>query len=79
MNEVLFDVDYSVNNSKYKYVAEMSFTYLHWKLIELMAKDAKDNDRDEDGENDFKLSSVDNSQVKQMSFNILPGCSTILH
>ncbi len=70
MNEVLFDVDYSVDNSKYKYVAEMSFTYLHWKLIELMKSKA---------ESEFTLSSIDNSQVKQIAFNILPGCNTILH
>ena len=36
MYDALFDVDYTVEYCKYKYVAEMSFTFLHWKLIEML-------------------------------------------
>lgn len=36
---MLFDVDYSVDNCKYEYVAELSFTYLDWRLIEQIEKD----------------------------------------
>jgi hypothetical protein len=52
MYDDLYGVDYSVEDSNYKFVAELSFTFLHWKLMELMVKDSS-----------FKLSNIDNSQV----------------
>ena len=35
----MFSIDYGVENSKYKFIAELPFSYLHWKLIDLMKDD----------------------------------------
>lgn len=50
MYDILYNIDYSVDESKYKYVAELSFTYLHWRLIEMMKNDPK-----------FSIDSIDDS------------------
>ena len=50
MYDVLYDVDYTIDYNRYKYVAELSFTFLHWRLIELMTKDPN-----------FNLNTIDNS------------------
>jgi hypothetical protein len=34
--DILYDVDYSIDGCKYKYVADLSFTYLHWRLAEII-------------------------------------------
>ena len=39
MYDDLFSVDYNVDKIYYKYVAEHSFTYFHWKLIDLLTTD----------------------------------------
>jgi len=30
----MYTVDYDVNNTKGRFVADLSFTFLHWNLIE---------------------------------------------
>ncbi len=65
---MLFDVDYAVDDCKYKYVAECSFTFLHWKMIEMLRDDKN-----------FSLQKIDSTFVRQLLYNILPGCNTVLH
>lgn len=57
MNDILFDIDYSLDDCKDKYVIDLSFTYFHWKLIEIMS----------DEKELFDLKSIDNSLVKQLT------------
>ena len=45
----------------------MSFTYLHWRLIEKIKA------------NEIKIDEVDDEIVKMISFNILPMGKTFLH
>ena len=64
----LFNVDYFIDNGKDKFVAETSFTYLHWKLVDLINQDAK-----------FDLSTIHKSQIKRLMLNIFPKCKNALH
>jgi hypothetical protein len=34
--DALFDVDYNVDNGKDKFLADSSFTYLHWRVMEML-------------------------------------------
>lgn len=34
----MFTVDYSVDNYTHSFVADLSFTFIHWNLIELLEK-----------------------------------------
>jgi hypothetical protein len=49
------------------HVADLSFTYLHWKLMEQV---------DLGG---VPLEMIDDSQIEIMCYNILPGGNTIMH
>lgn len=49
------------------HVADMSFTFLHWKMMEQLEKKA------------LQIELIDNSQVELLLYNILPGGNTILH
>lgn len=35
--DIIFEVDQTINNYTGKLVVDMSFTYLHWKLAELLS------------------------------------------
>jgi len=64
----LFDVDFTIDNCKYKYVIDLSFTFLHWKLAEDMMNQPN-----------FSLNEIDNSQIELLVYNIFPWCNTALH
>lgn len=49
------------------YVSDMSFTFLHWKIMEQLA--AKN----------INISSIDDSVIEILVYNILPGGDTLLH
>lgn len=68
MYDKLFDVDYSINGCKDKYVADLSFTYLHWRLATMIKNDMN-----------FNLREFDNSQVEMLVYNIFPHCNSVLH
>ena len=38
--KVLFSIDYNVNNGKGKFVSDICFSYMQWKLIEDIEKDS---------------------------------------
>lgn len=38
MYDELFNVDYNIKGGAYKFAAEMSFTFFHWRLIELISQ-----------------------------------------
>lgn len=63
----LFTVDYQLDDCRSLHVADMSFTFLHWKIIE------------EINENPKYIDLIDNQQMELLCFNILPGGDTILH
>lgn len=49
------------------HVADMSFTFLHWKIIEQLA------------EKNISINQIDESVIEILAYNILPGGDTILH
>ena len=63
----LFTVDYQVDNCRGMHVADMSFTFLHWKMMEQL------EDRT------LSIELIDNKQIELLCYNILPGGDTILH
>ncbi|CDW71887.1 wd-40 repeat protein [Stylonychia lemnae] len=63
----VFTVDYQVDHCKGMHVADMSFTFLHWKMMEQLEKKA------------LQIELVDNSQIELLLYNILPQGNTILH
>ena len=67
MYEEMFTVDYQLDECKGKFLADLSFTFLHWKLMEQM----------QDGIVD--MNDIDESIVEIMAYNILPGGNTIMH
>ena len=34
LNQVLFTVDYNIEGTKGRFMSDLSFTFLHWNLIE---------------------------------------------
>ena len=36
LNEALFNVDYNIDNCKDRFTANLSFTFLHWRLMEYL-------------------------------------------
>ena len=65
--DILFSIDYNVDSSRGKFVADLSFTFLHWKLIDDLEAEK------------LSLEDIDEMMLKQMCYNILPLCETILH
>lgn len=63
----MFSVDFGINNCEDRYVADLSFTFLHWKLIEQLR----------DGQ--IKIKDIDQMQLENLCFIILPCGNTILH
>ena len=65
--ENLFTVDFNVDNCKDRYVVDLSFTFLHWNLIELLAKGR------------IQVDQIDQEQLECMCYNILPGGENFAH
>jgi len=66
----LFGVDYNINPGveSNAFIAELSFTVLDWIILDKIQ-----------GKKPFTLKDIDDEQQLQLSFNIYPGCQTILH
>ncbi len=67
MYNVLSTVDYKYKFSKDKYVADLSFTFLHWNLMEQLEK------------GEITVNQIDTDQIQRLIYNILPGGNTFLH
>ena len=65
--QVLNTVDYNVQYTAERFVADLSFTFLHWNLMEQLENEEIDADQ------------IDNEQVQRLIYNILPGGETFLH
>jgi hypothetical protein len=63
----LFSVDYKIGKCKDRYIADLSFSFLHWNLIEQL----------EQGH--IRIKDIDNEQIELMIYNILPGGDTVFH
>jgi len=72
LHEMLQTVDYSQDwfNEESQFVAEMTFTILDWQIIERMTNTF---------EAGFTIDSIDSKRILQLSFNILPGVTTVVH
>ena len=66
--DILFKVDYNVEGCKGKLVADLSFTFFHWKLAEIMSSS-----------NHFNLKKYHIDEIKALALNIFPGGNTVLH
>eukprot|EP00347_Sterkiella_histriomuscorum_P009906 403339425 len=64
---ILINVDYSIDNCKNLYIADFSFTFLSWRIIEKL----------QSSELDIKM--FDETMIELICYNILPGGDTILH
>jgi hypothetical protein len=60
-------VDYSLEGSRGKFIADLSFSFLHWNLLEKL----------ESGQ--IQLAQIDDNQFTKLIYNILPGGDTIFH
>lgn len=65
MYDVLFKVDYSQE----KPVADLSFTYYHWKFAEIIS----------DSKRKIKFKKMNPDDLKLLVLNIFPKGNTILH
>lgn len=64
---VLNTVDFNYRSTKERYVADLSFSFLHWNLMEQLKN------------GDITADQIDNEQIQQLIYNILPGGNTFLH
>lgn len=39
LNDVLYNVDFCINNCKERFMANLSFTFLHWRLLEQLLEE----------------------------------------
>ena len=60
-------MDYSLDNYRGKFVADLSFSYLHWNLMEKL----------ESGQ--ITIDQIDTNQFTKLIYNILPGGETVFH
>lgn len=65
---ILFNVDFNIDNCKGKLVSDTSFTYFHLKIAELMEIMPK-----------FNLKRYHPEEVKVLALNIFPHGKTVLH
>lgn len=49
------------------HVADLSFTYLHWKIMEQLET------------KNLTIDLIDNQQIELLFYNIIPGGDTIMH
>ena len=68
--DILFKVDFNLDNGKGELVADISFSYFHWKLAEMIKAD-KDNR--------FNIKKYHPDEIKILALNIFPWGETILH
>lgn len=66
--DILFEVDFNVDNCQGKVVADTSFTYFHWKLAELMQTIPR-----------FNMKKYHPEEIKILALNIFPRGNTVLH
>jgi hypothetical protein len=63
----MFTVDYSLEGSRGKFLADLSFSFLHWNLMEKLESGL------------IQLDQIDKNQFTKLIYNILPGGDTIFH
>mmetsp|Transcript_33876 Transcript_33876/g.24922 ORF Transcript_33876/g.24922 Transcript_33876/m.24922 type:complete len:137 (+) Transcript_33876:2982-3392(+) len=64
----LFYVDFKVGDEvDHRVVGDLSFSYLHWILIEQLAEES------------MQIDWIDESQIQLLIYNILPGGNTVMH
>lgn len=63
----LFTVDYGVDQYKGRYFADLSFTFLHWNLMEKLRAGT------------ISVDEIDSNQFQKLIYNILPRCETVFH
>jgi hypothetical protein len=63
----LYTVDYQIDNGTGMHMADQSFTFLHWKLMEQL------------NSKELDLADIDDACLEIMVYNIIPGGNTILH
>ena len=64
---MLHTVDYKIQNTNERFVADLSFTFLHWNLMEQLESE------------EIEAYQIDNEQVQRLIYNILPGGNTFMH
>lgn len=66
--EVLFSVDFNIDGCRGKVVSDISFTYFHWKIAELMQSIPR-----------FNIKRYHPEEIKTLALNIFPLGNTVLH
>ena len=66
--DILFAVDFNVDNCKGKVVSDIAFTYFHWKIAELMQNIPR-----------FNIKRYHPEEIKILALNIFPRGNTVLH
>lgn len=64
----MFEVDYNIDGCKGRVVADISFTYFHWKIAELMELVPR-----------FNIKRYKNDEIMVLALNIFPLGKTVLH
>jgi len=67
--ETIFELDFSSENYLDKVIVNTSFTFIHWKLAELLSNPQLK----------FKLRRFSMKDIKQTCLNIFPKGNTVLH
>jgi hypothetical protein len=65
--QYLYTVDYGVDQYKGRYFADLSFTFLHWNLLEKLRQGS------------ITVDQIDDNQFQKLIYNILPRCETVFH
>ena len=65
--ERIYTVDYTLDGYKGRYVADLSFTFLHWNLMEKLK------------EKKISVAQIDQKSFEKLIYNILPRGETVLH
>ena len=65
LNRILFSVDYNLDGAKGNFVSDLSFSFLHWNIIEQLNSGALD------------VEEVDQEQIQKIIYNIIPNASPI--
>ena len=63
----IFSLDYRIDNCKGQFEVDMSFSYLHWSLIEQLLSGK------------ITVDSLDEDVIEMIFYNILPHGNTVLH
>lgn len=63
----IFTVDYTLDSYKGRYVADLSFTFLHWNLMEKLKNRT------------IQVSQIDKNSFQKLIYNILPSGTTVFH